>query len=105
METRMRRVLTLMTVVAGGSLCLGLSPHDAEALPSSTISVPAAMPTAIESVQYYTRRQLRHRGPVVVVPNAEPSLRGSPAEWRSFDGSLARLAGVGCHRPRLARSV
>jgi hypothetical protein len=70
METRMRRILTLMSVVAGGSLCLGLSPHDAEALPSSTISVPAAMPTAIESVQYYTRRQLRRRGPVVVVPNA-----------------------------------
>src|SRR5262245_8200474 len=70
METRMRRVLTLMTVVAGGSLCLGLSPHDAEALPLSTISVPTAMPTAIESVQYYTRRQLRRRGPVVVIPNA-----------------------------------
>jgi hypothetical protein len=69
METRMRRILTLMTVIAGGSLCLGLSSHDAKALPSSTISAPAAMPSAIESVQYYTRRQLRRRGPVVVVPN------------------------------------
>ena len=69
METRMRRILTVMTVVAGGSLCLGLSSHDAEALPSSTISTPAAMPTVIESAQYYTRRQLRRRGPVVVVPN------------------------------------
>jgi hypothetical protein len=69
METRMRRILTLMTVVAGGSLCLGLSSHDAEALPSSTISAPAAMPTLIESAQYYARRQLRRRGPVVVVPN------------------------------------
>jgi hypothetical protein len=70
MKTPMRRILTLMTVAAGGSLCLGLSSHDAEALPSSAISAPAAMPTAIESAQYYTRRQWRRRGPVVVVPNA-----------------------------------
>lgn len=69
METRMRRILTIMTFIAGGSLCLGLSSHDAEALPSSTISAPAAMPTVIESAQYYTRRQLRRRGPDVVVPN------------------------------------
>jgi hypothetical protein len=71
METRMRRILTLVTVVAGGSLGLGLSSHDAEALPSSTISAPAAMPTAIESAQYYTRRPWwRREGPIVVPKEA-----------------------------------
>jgi hypothetical protein len=71
METRMRRILTLMTVVAGGSLCLGLSSHDAEALPSSTNSAPAAMPSAIESAQYYARRPwFRRQGPVVVPKEA-----------------------------------
>ena len=69
METRMRRILTLMTVVAGGGLGLGLSSHDAEALPSPIISAPVAMPSSVASVQYYTRRQWRRRGPVVVVPN------------------------------------
>ncbi len=77
METRMRRILTLMTVVAGG-LCLDLSSHDAEALPSSTISAPAAMPTAIESAQYYTRRPWwRNQGPLVVPKaaiEADPNL-------------------------------
>ena len=52
----MRRILTLMTVVAGGGLCLGLSSHDAEALPSPTLSAPVAMPSAIATVQYYARR-------------------------------------------------
>jgi hypothetical protein len=65
----MHRILTLMTVVANGSLCLGLSSHDAEALPSPTLSAPVAMPSSIASVQYYTRRAWRRRGPVVVVPN------------------------------------
>jgi hypothetical protein len=68
METRMRRILTLVTVVAGGSLGLGLSSHDAEALPSSTISAPAAMPTAIENAQYYTRRPWWRREGLIVVP-------------------------------------
>ena len=68
METRMRRILTVMTVVAGGSLCLGLSSHDAEALATSTISAPAAMPSAIESVQYYARRPWFRRQDPVVVP-------------------------------------
>ena len=67
METRMRRILALMTVVAGGGLCLGLSSHDAEALPSPILSAPVAMPGSVASVQYYTRRQ----GPVVAVPNAD----------------------------------
>ena len=71
METRMLRILTLMTVIAGGSLCLGLSSHDAEALPSSTISAPAAMPSAIANAQYYARRPwFRRRGPVVVPKEA-----------------------------------
>ena len=71
METRMRRILTLMTAVAGGSLCLGLASHDAEALPSPIISAPVAMPSSVASVQYYSRRQWRRQGPgpVVVVPN------------------------------------
>lgn len=68
METRMRRILTLVTVVAGGGLYLGLSSHDAEALPSSTISAPAAMPTAIESAQYYARRPWWRRQEPIVVP-------------------------------------
>jgi len=71
METRMRRILTLMTVVASGSLGLGLSSHDAEALPSSTISAPAAMPTAIANVQYYARHPWwRRQGPIVVPKEA-----------------------------------
>ena len=71
METRMRRILTVMTVVAGGSLCLALSSHDAEALPSSTISAAAATPSAIERVQYYARRPwFRRQGPVVVPKEA-----------------------------------
>jgi hypothetical protein len=68
METRMRRI-TLMTVVAGAGLCLGLSSHDAQALPSPVLTAPVAAPTSIANAQYYTRRQLRRRGPVVVVPN------------------------------------
>lgn len=71
METRMRRILALMTVVAGGGLCLGLSSHDAEALPSPILSAPVAMPGSVASVQYYTRRQWRRQGPVVAVPNAD----------------------------------
>lgn len=70
METRMRRILTLMTAIAVGSLCLGLSSRDAEALPSPIASAPVATPTAVTNAQYYTRRQWRRRGPVVVVPNA-----------------------------------
>src|SRR5262245_19036418 len=81
METRMRRILTLVTVVVGGSLCLGLSSHDAEALPSSTISAPAAMPTAIESAQYYARRPWGRRQEPIVVPKeaieADPNLAES----------------------------
>ena len=68
METRMRRILTLMTVVAAGGLYLGLSSHDAEALPSSAISAPAATPTAIENAQYYTRRPWWRRQEPIVVP-------------------------------------
>ena len=55
METRMRRILTLMTVVASGSLGLGLSSHDAEALPSPALRTPVAMSSAIANVQYYAR--------------------------------------------------
>ena len=71
METRMPRILTLVTVVAGGGLCLGLASHNAKALPSPAISAPAAMPTSIANVQYYTRRPwLRRQGPVVVPKEA-----------------------------------
>jgi hypothetical protein len=107
----MRRILTLMMVVAGGSLCLGLSSHDAEALPSSTIPVPAAMPSAIESAQYYARRPWwRRQGPVVVPKEAieadpnlaegglnAPVIRIVPArptscgEFRYWAGSAASM--------------
>ena len=91
METRMRRILTLMMVVAGGSLCLDLSSHDAEALPSSTISAPAAMPTAIENAQLFTRRQLRRRGPVVVVPNTAATVdRNVEVEVDDDDDALSQ---------------
>ncbi|MGD9503160.1 MAG: hypothetical protein AB7V40_11820 [Methyloceanibacter sp.] len=63
----MRRIVTLMVVAAAGGLGLGLSSHDAEALPSSVISAPVATPSAIVDVQYYARRPWwRRQGPVVV---------------------------------------
>jgi hypothetical protein len=65
----MLRVLTVMAAVAGGGLCVGIASQDAAAVPSPTLSGPVATPTAAATVQYYTRRQWRRRGPVVVVPN------------------------------------
>ena len=71
MKSRMGRILTVVTAVCGGSLCFGLSPQDAEALPSSTLSAPGAMPSIIESAQYYTRRPWwRRQGPIVVPKEA-----------------------------------
>jgi hypothetical protein len=67
----MARILTVMTAAAGVSLCFGLSSHHALALPSSAISAPAAMPSVIESAQYYTRRPWwRRQGPIVVPKEA-----------------------------------
>jgi hypothetical protein len=71
METRMRRILTFVTVVAGGGLCLGLSSRDAEALPSPALSAPVAMAGAIANVEYYARRPWwRRQGPIVVPKEA-----------------------------------
>jgi hypothetical protein len=78
MEIRMRRIFSLMTVVAAGGLCVGLSSRDAEALPSPTVSTPVAMPSSIANAQYYTRRPWwRRQGPVVVPKaaiEADPNL-------------------------------
>lgn len=67
MKTLVRRIFTLMVAAAGGGLGLGLSSHDAEALPSLVLSAPVAMPSPIANVQYYARRPWwRRQGPVVV---------------------------------------
>src|SRR5262245_39467752 len=67
MKTPMGRILTVMTVAAG-SLCFGLSSHDALALPWSTVPPSAANPTVIESAQYYARRPWWRRQEPIVVP-------------------------------------
>jgi hypothetical protein len=57
--------------VASGGLGLGLSSHGAEASPSLAFSAPAAVPSAIATVQYYARRPWwRQQGPVVVPKEA-----------------------------------
>src|ERR1700754_1633396 len=91
METGMHRILTFMTVVAGGSLCFGLSSQDALALPSSTLSAPGAMPSVVENAQYYTRRQWRRRG-LVAVPN--PAATSDPNVTVEVDDDALSQGGL-----------
>lgn len=69
----MRQFFTVMAVLIGGSIGLGVASHDAEAGPLPVLSASIIAPTLVEKTGY-RNRYCRHNecaGPNIVLPDVD----------------------------------
>jgi hypothetical protein len=67
----MRQFFTVVAVLIGCGIGLGVASHDAEAGPVPAVSAPVVAQAVIEKTGYWKRRWRNGYGPDVVLPDAD----------------------------------